>query len=190
MAMQLHRRKKLMDRKNIQLVVTRLATEVIEKNNGTDNLVIVGIRTRGVHMAKRIADEIEAIAGSKLPFGILDITLYRDDLQRIDYQPIVRKTDISFDINNKKVVLVDDVLNTGRTIRAALDELMDFGRPAMIQLVVLVDRGGRELPIHADCIGKTMQTFPDETIEVMFQEEDDEDAVYISQIIQNNQKNE
>jgi pyrimidine operon attenuation protein/uracil phosphoribosyltransferase len=188
--MHLQRKKKIMDRKKMHRAVIRLANEVIERNNGTEQLVIIGIRTRGVPLARRLAEELVSIEPQNLPFGILDITLYRDDLQRIDYQPIVRKTDISFDINNRKIILVDDVLNTGRTVRAALDELMDFGRPAAIQLVVLIDRGGRELPVHADFVGRTVMTFPDETVEVMLQEEDGEDAVYVSQIIYDDRKDE
>lgn len=140
---------------------------------------LVGIRTRGAYLARRIAENIHRIEDVTLPVGILDITLYRDDLTLIAPHPVVRKTEIDFDINNKHIILVDDVLYTGRTIRSALDALMDFGRPATIQLAVLVDRGHRELPIRADYVGKNIPTSKNETVEVHLEEVDGRDEVVI-----------
>ena len=141
----------LMDAEGIRRALTRIAHEIVERNKGVGKVLLVGIRTRGVPIAERIADEIARIEGEKLPVGILDITLYRDDLSTLSYQPIVHPTDLPVDITGKTIILVDDVLYTGRTIRAALDALIDMGRPKKIQLAVLVDRGHRELPIRADC---------------------------------------
>ncbi len=151
---------RIMDKDGLLRTLTRMAHEILEKNKGTKDLVIVGIRTRGAHLAFRLAELMEKIDGHKPPVGVLDITLYRDDLSSIAQQPVVHKTEIDFDIQNKKVILVDDVLYTGRTVRAALDELIDFGRPLFIQLAVLVDRGHRELPIRADYVGKNIHTSP------------------------------
>lgn len=144
----------LMDEDGIRRALTRIAHEIVEKNKGMEDLVLVGIRTRGVPLAERIAAEIERIEGVRPPVGTLDITLYRDDLSLLSYQPVVRATQIPVDIQGKTIVLTDDVLFTGRTIRAALDALIDMGRPYIIQLAVLVDRGHRELPIRADYVGK------------------------------------
>ena len=161
--------------------LVRIAHEIVERNRGVDDLAIVGIRERGVPLARRISAELERIAGKAVPTGALDITLYRDDLMRqaVGPQPLVRSTDILFDIDNRVIVLVDDVLYTGRTIRAALDALIDFGRPRAIQLVVLVDRGHRELPIKADYVGKNVPTSRRESIQVRLQEVDGHDEVVI-----------
>ncbi len=166
---------KIMDKENIQRALMRIAHEILEKNRGTENLCIVGIRTRGAVLAERVNARIKQIEGNMVPVGILDITLYRDDLTMIDTQPIVRETLIKFDITDKRVVLVDDVLFTGRTIRSALDALIDFGRPANIQLAVLVDRGHRELPIRADYVGKNIPTSIDQDVRVVLKETDKKD---------------
>ena len=166
---------KIMDKENVQRALMRIAHEILEKNRGTENLCIVGIRTRGAVLAERVNACIKKIEGNTLPVGILDITLYRDDLTMIDTQPIVRETLIKFDITDKRVVLVDDVLFTGRTIRSALDALIDFGRPANIQLAVLVDRGHRELPIRADYVGKNIPTSIDQDVQVILKETDKKD---------------
>ncbi len=170
---------KLIDEKGLDRTITRLAHEILERNKGTEDLVLVGIRTRGAPLAQRIADKIKQIEGIEVPLGTLDITLYRDDFRRRLKQPIVQTTDIPFNIDDKNVVLVDDVLYTGRTTRAALDALMDFGRPARIQLAVLVDRGHRELPIKADFVGKNVPTSIGEEVRVHLQEVDGEDAVLL-----------
>jgi len=173
---------KIMDRESIQRALMRIAHEILEKNRGTDNLCIVGIRTRGAVLAERINACIKTIEGSAVPVGILDITLYRDDLTTIDTQPVVRETLIKFDISDKRVVLVDDVLFTGRTIRSALDALIDFGRPANIQLAVLMDRGHRELPIRADYVGKNIPTSTGQNVQVILEETDGkEDQVIIEE---------
>ncbi|MFH1359682.1 MAG: bifunctional pyr operon transcriptional regulator/uracil phosphoribosyltransferase PyrR [Candidatus Omnitrophota bacterium] len=171
---------KIMDQETIQRALKRLAHEILEKNKGLKDLCIIGIRTRGAILAERLNACLQEIEGESVPLGILDITLYRDDLTLIDSQPVVRETQIDFDINDKKVILVDDVLYTGRTIRAALDELIDFGRPANIQLVVLVDRGHRELPIRADYVGKNIPTSADQNVQVKLKETDNlEDEVVV-----------
>ena len=157
--------------------------EIIEKNKGVNNVVLVGIRTRGVPLAQRIAQEIEIIEGVKVKVGMLDITLYRDDLSTLGYNPIVHGTDIDFDLNGKNIVLVDDVLYTGRTIRAALDAVIDMGRPRSIQLAVLIDRGHKELPIRADFVGKNVPTAHKETIEVTLKEHDETDEVFIGEVV-------
>ncbi|MFS8631526.1 MAG: bifunctional pyr operon transcriptional regulator/uracil phosphoribosyltransferase PyrR [Bacillales bacterium] len=153
--------------------------EIIEKNKGIDGCVLVGIRTRGIYLAKRLAERIKRIEGKTVPVGELDITLYRDDLTRNGEDPLVKGSNIPFDINNKKVILVDDVLYTGRTVRAALDALVDIGRPAAVQLAVLVDRGHRELPIRADYVGKNIPTSSSERIVVELQEVDGKEQVSI-----------
>src|SRR3989338_4605895 len=163
---------KILDHDAIRRAVSRVAHEVLEKNKGTGGLCIVGIRTRGAVLAERLKECIRQIEGAEVPVGILDITLYRDDLTLIDTQPVVRETSIHFDITDKKVVLVDDVLFTGRTIRAALDALIDFGRPANIQLAVLIDRGHRELPIRAYYVGKNIPTSLDQNVKVVLEEVD------------------
>ena len=168
-----------MDKNALNRTLTRIDHEILEKNKGTQDLVIVGIRTRGAYLAQRLASLIEQIDGFRPPVGILDITLYRDDLSSIAQQPVVHKTEIDFDIQNKKVILADDVLYTGRTVRAALDELIDFGRPLFIQLAVLVDRGHRELPIRADYVGKNIPTSTKETVEVRLEETEGRDEVVV-----------
>ena len=170
---------KILDKEATDRAIMRIAHEIIEKNSNTDKLCLVGIRNRGVYIAQRIAGCIKKIEGKDVLVGTLDITLYRDDLALASGQPIVRKTEIDFDINNKNLVLVDDVLYTGRTIRAALDALIDFGRPKSIQLAVLVDRGHRELPIRADFVGKNIPTSKKESVEVRLQESDNTDEVAI-----------
>jgi pyrimidine operon attenuation protein/uracil phosphoribosyltransferase len=157
----------------------RMAHEIIEKNKGISNLCLVGIRTRGVFIASRLAENIKKIEGKEVPVGTLDITLYRDDLTLIAFQPVVHKTEISFDISGKDLVLIDDVLYSGRTIRAALDALIDLGRPNTIQLAVLIDRGHRELPIRPDYVGKNIPTAKNETVQVRLSELDGTDEVVI-----------
>jgi pyrimidine operon attenuation protein/uracil phosphoribosyltransferase len=170
---------KILDKETISRTLMRIAHEILERNKGTKDLCLVGIRNRGVYLAMRLAECIKKIEGVTVPVGILDITLYRDDLTLIASQPVVHKTEIDFDIADKNVVLVDDVLYTGRTIRAALDALMDFGRPKSIQLAVLIDRGHRELPMRADYAGKNIPTSQSETVEVRLQEVDGKDEVVI-----------
>lgn len=172
----------LMDKEAIRRAVLRITHEILEKNKGTADLCIIGIRTRGAVLAERVSKAIQDIEGAKVPFGILDITLYRDDLTTIDTQPVVHETQIGFDISGKKIILVDDVLFTGRTIRAALDALIDFGRPANIQLAVLIDRGHRELPIRADFVGKNIPTSKTQNVQVLLQENDKgEDKVVVEE---------
>lgn len=173
---------KIIDDRTFQRTVTRLAHEILERNKGTEKLALVGIRTRGAHLAERIRHEIEQIEGFRLPLGILDITLYRDDFRQRLKQPIVQQTDIRFEIDEMTIVLVDDVLYTGRTTRAALEALMSFGRPERIQLAVLVDRGHRELPIKADYVGKNIPTSIGEEIQVKMKEVDDEDCVLLVEV--------
>ncbi|AUN15428.1 bifunctional pyrimidine operon regulatory protein/uracil phosphoribosyltransferase [[Clostridium] sordellii] len=171
----------LMDEKAISRAITRVSHEIIERNKGIENVVLVGIKTRGVPIANRIAKKIESIEGVAINTGQIDITLYRDDLKEIDVDPVINGSSIDFDINNKVVVLVDDVLYTGRTVRAALDAIMDVGRPNAIQLAVLVDRGHRELPIRADYVGKNVPTSRHEIISVMLDEIDKQDSVTINE---------
>jgi pyrimidine operon attenuation protein/uracil phosphoribosyltransferase len=163
-----------MDADRISRALTRIAHEIVERNRGVENLALVGVRSRGVPLARRLADALKKISGEDVPTGALDITLYRDDLmrQQVGPQPLVRKTEIPFSIDNRTIILVDDVLYTGRTTRAALDALIDFGRPRAIQLVVLVDRGHRELPIKADYVGKNVPTAAQESVQVRLQEID------------------
>ncbi|MBR2182396.1 MAG: bifunctional pyr operon transcriptional regulator/uracil phosphoribosyltransferase PyrR [Acidaminococcaceae bacterium] len=172
----------IMDADGIRRALIRIAHEITEKNRGVENVALVGIRTRGVPLAARIADEIEKIENVKVPTGSLDITLYRDDLTTMGYNPVIHGTEIDFDITGKHIILVDDVLYTGRTIRAALDAIIDMGRPNSIQLAVLIDRGHRELPIRADYAGKNVPTSRRETIEVALQEEGKEDEVILGEI--------
>jgi pyrimidine operon attenuation protein/uracil phosphoribosyltransferase len=171
---------KILDSDALSRALMRIAHEILEKNKGTKELCLVGIRTRGAFLAKRLADCIFKIENQNIPVGILDITLYRDDLTLIASQPLVHKTEIGFDINDKNLVLVDDVLYTGRTVRAALDALIDFGRPRSIQLAVLIDRGHRELPLRADYAGKNIPTSDNETVEVRLAECDGKDEVIIA----------
>jgi len=167
----------VMDQEDISRALIRIAHEILEKNRGCADVVVIGIRTRGVPLAQRIADNIRRIEGKEVPVGTLDIALYRDDI--FTRPPVVRQTEIPFDMTGKRVVLVDDVLFTGRTIRAALDALIDFGRPACIQLAVLVDRGHRELPIRPDYVGKNIPTAKSERVVVKVKEIDGQDRVLI-----------
>ncbi|MFQ3545818.1 bifunctional pyr operon transcriptional regulator/uracil phosphoribosyltransferase PyrR [Halobacillus rhizosphaerae] len=171
----------VLDDAAIRRALTRISHEIIEKNKGIEDLVLVGIKTRGVPIAERIKQKIQDIEGGQLPDGELDITLYRDDLtpNKEQAEPELKETNIKTDIDGKKVILVDDVLYTGRTVRAAMDALMDHGRPSQIQLAVLVDRGHRELPIRADYVGKNVPTSQDEVVTVTLTETDDQDHVMI-----------
>ena len=171
----------VMDADRIGRTLARIANEIVERNKGVDDLALVGVRRRGVPIAKRLARAIKEITGHEVPTGALDITLYRDDLMRhaVGPQPLVRSTDILFDIDDRLILLVDDVLYTGRTIRAALDALIDFGRPKAIQLAVLIDRGHRELPIKADYVGKNVPTSRRESVQVRLEEVDGHDDVLI-----------
>ena len=168
----------LVDAKGVERVLARIAHEVVERNRGVEDLVLIGVRSRGVDIASRIAKNIARIEGAEVPLGIIDITLYRDDLSRSTEQPpLVKGTDIKFPIDDRHVVVVDDVLYTGRTVRAALDAIMDFGRPRSIQLAVLIDRGHRELPIRADYVGKNIPTSPTESVQVEILGRDGRDRV-------------
>jgi pyrimidine operon attenuation protein/uracil phosphoribosyltransferase len=171
----------LLDGGDIRRAVTRIAHEILERNKGAAGLALVGIAARGDDLARRLASEIARIEGAKVPVGVLDITFYRDDIGMRAEAPEVHETRIGFDITGKTVVLVDDVLFTGRTIRAAMDALVDFGRPTSVELAVLVDRGHRELPIRADFVGKNVPTRMDESVRVSLQEVDGEDAVYMEE---------
>lgn len=175
----------IMDSKTIARSLIRIAHEILERNRGAKNTAIIGIKTRGAYLAERIANIIESIEKVKLPVGLMDINLYRDDVQSKKEQPVIQKTEISFDVVEKTIILVDDVLFTGRTIRAALDQIIDFGRPKSIQLAVLIDRGHRELPIRADYVGKSIPTSSDELVKVKIEEVDGEDNV---SVIQNQQR--
>lgn len=170
---------KIMDGDGIRRAVSRIAHEILEKNKGTENLALVGIRTRGVPLAERIQEKIFEFEKVKLPLGLLDITLYRDDLSTIDIQPVVHETKVPFEIEGKTIILVDDVLFTGRTARAALDALIDLGRPQKIQFAVLIDRGHRELPIRADYVGKNVPTSTREIISVCLEETDGNEEVLL-----------
>jgi pyrimidine operon attenuation protein/uracil phosphoribosyltransferase len=172
----------IIDAEGLKRAITRIAHEIIERNDGAENLVLVGIRTRGVPLAERLAAKIREFEGVEPPVGALDITLYRDDLQRIAHQPIVKGTDVPCGINDRTVILVDDVLYTGRTVRAALDELIDLGRPKTIQLAVMIDRGHREIPIRADFVGKNVPTSSREVIMVHVVEVDGTDGVSIGEL--------
>ena len=171
----------VMDADRIGRTLTRIAHEIVERNKGVEALALVGVRTRGVPIARRIARALKEITGDEIPTGALDITLYRDDLMRhaVGPQPVVRRTEIQFSIDNQKILLVDDVLYTGRTTRAALDALIDYGRPKAIQLIVLVDRGHRELPIKADYVGKNLPTSPEQSVQVRLLEIDGVDEVVL-----------
>jgi len=172
----------ILDQEGIRRSLTRIAHEIIERNKGTTDLALVGIRRRGVPLAKRLAERIMDIEGHRGPVGILDITLYRDDLTTLAHQPLVRSTEIPFQVEGKIVILVDDVIYTGRTIRAALGALIDLGRPQVIQLAVLIDRGHRELPIRADYVGKNVPTSHRENVSVQLGEIDGEDKVVIEEL--------
>jgi pyrimidine operon attenuation protein/uracil phosphoribosyltransferase len=173
---------RIMSEDDMRRAISRLAHEILERNGGPDHLVIGGIRTRGQFLAERIVRKVQEIESVRVPLGILDITLYRDDLQTVAKQPVVRATELPVSIVDRHVVLVDDVLYTGRTVRAAMDELIDFGRPRTIQLAVLIDRGHRELPIRADYVGKNVPTSLMEVVKVHFQEVDGEDAVLVCEL--------
>lgn len=170
---------RVMDASKIRRILLRMATEIIERNRDLKSLVIVGIRTRGIYIGKRIAKIIKEMEKVDIPVGVMDITLYRDDFSELEPQHVVHKTEIKFSIAKKNVVLVDDVLFTGRTIRAAMDGLFDIGRPKSIQLLVLIDRGHRELPIRADYVGKNLPTSRREIVKVQFKEVDDKDEILI-----------
>lgn len=169
----------IMDAKTVARSLIRIAHEILERNRGAKHIAIIGIKTRGAYLAERVARIIESIEKVKLPVGLMDINLYRDDIQGKKEQPVIQKTEILFDVVDKIIILVDDVLFTGRTIRAALDQIVDFGRPRSIQLAVLVDRGHRELPIRADYVGKSIPTSSDELVKVKIQEVDGEDNVSV-----------
>ncbi len=171
----------VMDAERVARTLARISHEIVERNKGLSDVAIVGVRTRGVHLAKRLAEALREITGTEVPTGALDITLYRDDLMRhaVGPQPLVRRTEIPFSIDAKRILLVDDVLYTGRTTRAALDALIDFGRPRSIQLIVLVDRGHRELPIKADYVGKNLPTASGESVQVRLVESDGHDEVVL-----------
>ncbi len=171
----------IMDEAGIGRVLTRIAHEIVERNKGVQDLMLVGIRTRGVPLSQRLAERIAAIEGKIVPVGILDITLYRDDLSTIAEQPVVHETKLPGNINGKIVVLVDDVLFTGRTTRAALDALVDYGRPPQIQLAIIIDRGHRELPIRADYVGKNVPTARREIVSVRLRDTDGEERVLIEE---------
>jgi pyrimidine operon attenuation protein / uracil phosphoribosyltransferase len=173
----------VMDAQRMARTIARIAHEIVERNRGLDDLALVGIRTRGVPLARRIAVAIGEIGGAVVPTGSLDITLYRDDLMRqpVGPQPVVRSTEIPFSIDDRRILLVDDVLYTGRTIRAALDALIDFGRPESIQLVVMIDRGHRELPIKADYVGKNLPTSRAQSVQVRLAETDGLDEVVLEE---------
>ncbi|MBN1504291.1 MAG: bifunctional pyr operon transcriptional regulator/uracil phosphoribosyltransferase PyrR [Candidatus Eisenbacteria bacterium] len=173
-----------MDERAMARAIARISHEIIERNQGTERILLVGIRKRGVPLAKRVQQKLKEFEGADVPLGVLDITLYRDDLQQIGPAPVVRSTELPVDITGKIVVLVDDVLFTGRTVRAALDALIDFGRPKVIQLAVLVDRGHREIPIRADFVGKNLPTSEKEVVKVSVKEEDGLDAVSIGEVTQ------
>ncbi len=172
---------RVMDATKIRRVLHRLTTEILERNRNLKNLVIVGIRTRGIYLGKRIASLIKELEKIEVPVGVLDITLYRDDFSELETQHMVQKTEIPFPIAKKDVLLVDDVLFTGRTIRAAMDGLFDLGRPKTIQLLVLIDRGHRELPIRADYVGKVLPTSRKELVQVRLKEVDGADEVLITE---------
>ncbi len=169
----------VLDKETLARALTRMAHEILEKNKGAGDLCIVGIRKRGVYIAARLAGYIKKIEGAEIPVGTLDVTLYRDDLGLAEFQPAVHKTEINFDITDKNIILVDDVLFTGRTIRAALDALIDLGRPKTIQLAVLIDRGHRELPIRPDYVGKNIPTSQKQSVAVRLEESDGVDEVLI-----------
>ena len=173
----------LMSASEIDRTLVRLAHEILEKTADLDRLAFIGIRRRGVPMAQRLAAKIEALEHRKIPVGVLDINLYRDDLTTVSHQPVLNATEISFPVKGKDIILMDDVLYTGRTIRAALDALFDHGRPSRVQLLVLIDRGHRELPIEARYIGRTVQTSDSEIIEVKFNEIDGQEKVLLVELV-------
>lgn len=175
----------IMDKQALERAINRIAHEIIEKNKGTEKLALVGIQRRGVPLAKRIAKRIKEFDGNELPVGILDITFYRDDLSLLGEHPVLNGTEIGFTIDKMKIILVDDVLYTGRTARAAMNALIDLGRPKSIQLAILIDRGHRELPIRADYVGKNVPTSKEEVVNVNMQEIDGRDVVTITELEKN-----
>jgi pyrimidine operon attenuation protein/uracil phosphoribosyltransferase len=178
--MDLIEKAEIMDEQAMQRAITRISHEIIEKNKGIEEVVLIGIQRRGVPLAKRIAQKIKEVEGIEVPAGILDITLYRDDLSTLAEHPVINGTEIDFSVTGKKIILVDDVLYTGRTVRAAIDAIMDLGRPTMIQLAILIDRGHRELPIRAEYVGKNVPTSKNEVIHVKVKEIDEINNVTIS----------
>ena len=178
----LREKAQIVDAEGLRRALTRISHEIVEKNHGTKDVILVGIRRRGVHLARRVREKIQEFEGVELPLGTLDITLYRDDLKTIGPKPRVGSSELGHDVNDKVVVLIDDVLYTGRTVRAALDALMDQGRPRAIQLAVLVDRGHRELPIRADYVGKNVPTSKREIIAVKVTEQDGVDGISIREL--------
>ena len=180
--MTIHEKINIMGENEIKRALIRIAHEIVEKNKGVANLALIGIRSRGVFLAKRLAQEIYKIEKKEIPVGVLDITLYRDDLSTVIQKPLIINTEISFEITSTKIVLVDDVLYTGRTIRAAMDAVIDLGRPEIIQLAVLIDRGHREFPIRADYIGKNLPTSKKEKVKVRLKEKDGKDQVAILKV--------
>ena len=179
--MKFKEKSKILDKEALDRALERIAHEIVEKIKSVDDVAVIGIKNRGDLLGRRLAAKLGAIAGRQIPVGSLDITLYRDDLTQVAEQPVVHATEIDFDIDGKKIILVDDVLFTGRTIRCALDALVDFGRPAVIQLAVLVDRGHRELPIRADYVGKNVPTSLKEAVEVRLEESDGTDEVVLGE---------
>ncbi len=175
------KKKTILNAQDFKRIITRISHQIIERHKGIQNLALVGIQTRGDYLATRLAQEIEKIEQVRLPVGSMDINMYRDDWTKISHQPTVRPSNIPFPVDDISIILVDDVLFTGRTIRAAMDALMDFGRPARIELAILADRGHRELPIQADFKGISIDTDPDEMINVLVAEHDGQDAVYLEQ---------
>jgi len=171
--------KVIMTKAEIQNALLKMVRKIIDENSPLNNLALIGIRSRGVDLAKRINNYIQNLCQTSLPIGIIDTTLYRDDISSFSYKPVLKKTEIHFSVDNKNIVLIDDVLYTGRTIRAALDALTDLGRPKIIKLAVLVDRGNRELPIRADYIGLTLTSSQEESVKVTLEEAGDEDKVFI-----------
>lgn len=179
MSEKMRQKAQILDKEGIRRALVRIAHEIIERNKGTEKIALIGIQRRGVPLANRLSDYITGIENKTIPVGVLDITLYRDDLSTLAHQPILRRTEVPFPVKNQKIILVDDVIYTGRTIRAALDAIMDLGRPNLIQLAVLVDRGHRELPIRADYIGKSTPTSSKEIVAVRLQEIDGQEGVFI-----------
>ena len=177
--MTMHEKANIMGESEIKRALVRIAHEIVEKNKGVVNLALIGIRSRGVFLANRLALEIFKIENKEIPVGILDITLYRDDLSTVIQKPLIINTEISFEVTSKKIILVDDVLYTGRTVRAAMDAVVDLGRPEIIQLAVLIDRGHREFPIRADYVGKNLPTSSKEIVKVKLKEKDHRDQVLI-----------
>lgn len=176
------KKRKIMDEVDIAKTLERLASEILERHKEYDKIAIIGIRTRGAPLARRVKEILDQKTGIPIPLGILDITFYRDDLQKISESPEVKSTLLDFDVNDKSIILIDDVLYTGRTIRSALDAIVDFGRPDKIELLVLIDRGHRELPIHPDYLGRKVATSKEENVEVRLKEVDGKDEVIITEI--------